>query len=742
MINVRDFDFTELESLTNMVHTKNKKGDVIRYLNYPFCFDIETTSFKYTFKGEQEPRKAACMYIWQMSVNGTIVYGRTWNQFQWFLEELQIRLKLDYYNRMIIYIHNLSYEFQFLIGKVIFKEVFSRKKRHPIKALANDSFELRCSYFLSGLSLEKLAEDLTTIQIAKKVDDLDYSKIRHSETPLTDKELDYCEYDVKILHYFILEEMHKNNDDISNIPLTKTGYARRYCRNYIKNNTNYKKYRERIMQEAPLNEDLFILLNKAFAGGYTHANCLYIDEYKEFIDNHVHSIDFTSSYPAQMIMHKYPRGKFEKIIIDSEEAFNEYINKYACVFEITIKGIEPKSVHHIWSVSKCSEIDKESTIVDNGRIVESKQIRTFMTDVDFKTFDRFYKCKSIIIHNFYYTQYDYLPKAFIECILKLYSDKTTLKGIKEKAEEYLVAKGLLNALYGMCVTNPLNDELEFDEEYVSDKGDKFWSKTSPDITAALNKSYSSMNQFLCYQWGVWVTAWARYELLYMLNIIDRDGIYCDTDSIKMINYKSHIKDIEAHNTKIKNALEKTLITLRLDTKLLNPIDIKGNHHFLGIWDYEGEYQIFKTLGAKRYAYVSYNKDSKENEFHITVSGLYNKVLRDSNNKIITTGKHSKNPTVYIMKHGLFDFFKDGMEIPVEYSKRLTHSYIDEPFTCNLTDYNNKTIRVHEDACIHLEAQPYTCGLSDDFIEYLIGTENSHFIDKLDRPEVKITTRKI
>ena len=70
--------------------------------------------------------------------------------------------------------------------------------------------------------------------------------------------------------------MAKNDNDISKIPLTKTGYVRRYCREYIKKHTNYKRYREHILKEAPLDEELFILLNKAFAGGYTHANCIYL----------------------------------------------------------------------------------------------------------------------------------------------------------------------------------------------------------------------------------------------------------------------------------------------------------------------------------------------------------------------------------------------------------------------------------------------------------------------------------
>ena len=151
MVRVKNFDWNSISSLTDFKFAI-KKHDKIRYLNYPFSFDIETSSFYVNTE------KRACMYIWMMSVNGQIVYGRTWAEFMWFLDELQIRLELSYHKRIIIYVHNLSYEFQFLINHVEWSEVFARKKRHPIKALANECFEFRCSYFLSGLSLANLAK--------------------------------------------------------------------------------------------------------------------------------------------------------------------------------------------------------------------------------------------------------------------------------------------------------------------------------------------------------------------------------------------------------------------------------------------------------------------------------------------------------------------------------------------------------------------------------------------------------
>ena len=107
----------------------------------------------------------------------------------------------------------------------------------------------------------------------------------------------------------------------------------------------------------------------------------------------------------------------------------------------------------------------------------------------------------------------------------------------------MVSKGMVNGIYGMMVTNPLNDEIIYEEEE--------WSKERPDILSALSKAYNSINQFLCYQWGVWITAWARYELLKGVFEINEDVIYCDTDSIKFVNLQKHDKYITDYNQYIK-----------------------------------------------------------------------------------------------------------------------------------------------------------------------------------------------
>ena len=78
------------------------------YYNIPAAFDIETSSLY------DRGNKFATMYIWQFGLNGLVIYGRTWAEFVYLLDALAIKLKLHQGRRLVIYVHNLSYEFQFM----------------------------------------------------------------------------------------------------------------------------------------------------------------------------------------------------------------------------------------------------------------------------------------------------------------------------------------------------------------------------------------------------------------------------------------------------------------------------------------------------------------------------------------------------------------------------------------------------------------------------------------------------
>lgn len=200
----------------------------------------------------------------------------------------------------------------------------------------------------------------------------------------------------------------------------------------------------------------------------------------------------------------------------------------------------------------------------------------------------------------------------------VFADKTTLKGVKGKEQEYLLKKGMLNSAYGMSVTNPVNNECEFVENDEDIGG--VWQEVEQDINGALLDSYIGNNkQFLLYQWGVWVTAWARHELFQGVLKMGIDVIYCDTDSIKYLHPDKYKTWVDEYNERVFNDMLKRCDDIGVSRDMVNPVTITGEHTPLGVFDYEKTYKYFKTLGAKRYAF-SYTGD----DFSITVSGLNKK----------------------------------------------------------------------------------------------------------------------
>jgi hypothetical protein len=147
-----------------------------------------------------------------------------------------------------------------------------------------------------------------------------------------------------------------------------------------------------------------------------------------------------------------------------------------------------------------------------------------------------------------------------------------------------------------------------------------WEEIKPDIAGALTKFYTSRNNFLSYQWGVFVTANARKRLQRMINKVGRDLVYIDTDSIKFQN-AAHIAEFELLNKELIKQAENNDIPAYVD-RVDNG---KTTRFYLGTWDNDGNYINFKTLGAKKYCFNKWKKNKETGEkkikFEITVSGM-------------------------------------------------------------------------------------------------------------------------
>lgn len=698
----------------------NNKGEKV--YNVPCSFDIETTSFyrdeyKWAYSYEQYKKmndgrkdkikleKCAIMYVWQFGINGFVVLGRTWDEFLQMCNVISDVLKLNAKCKLIVYVHNLSYEFQYIRTLFDWDKVFSIDLRKPIYARTKSGLEFRCSYLLSGYSLAKLGEQLNKYKVAKMVGDLDYQLLRHSGTPLTPKEIEYCVNDVFVVMAYIQERIEEYKG-ITRLPITKTGFVRKYCRKHCLRKLDENGKTVANWDYANMIQDLkitslqeFDMLQRAFMGGFTHANAVYTDEVLSDVD----SYDFTSSYPTVMVAEQFPMSTGVEIEVKSTKQFEFLTSKYCCVFDIEFNDIYARATQdNPISASKC--FIKEHAAENNGRIVCAKRLVMTITDVDFNIIKNFYSWGTMRVGKMYCYRRGYLPTEFVKAILHLYEKKTKLKGVKGKEVEYLNSKEMLNSCYGMSVTNPLRDEFTYNG--VWDVKDL----TTPDKIKLLEKYNTSKNRFLFYPWGVFVTAYARRNLFSGIYTVGDDYVYSDTDSIKLLHgdkYKAYFK---TYNERIMYKLRCACKHHGISFEMCEPETIKGITKPLGVWDYEGRYKHFKTLGAKRYMVEETDAltvGGKSYDYSLTVSGVDKKVAIP-----FLLDKYGKN--------GIFAAFTNYLNIPETATGKNIHTYIDYEISGEITDYTGAAGRYDEKTGVNLEPTGYSLSLSVMYLNYLRG----------------------
>ena len=668
---------------------QNKKSSTTVYANAACSFDTETTS---TNIGGQ---KVAFTYFWQFALTDNFYcYGRSWQDFRTLINYISSRISLNSSHALICYIHNFAFEFQFMRKWFEWESVFSVKDRTPIKAMTKQGIEFRDSYILSGLPLKLVAENLTAHKVQKLVGDLDYSLVRTESTPVTEKELGYMLNDVVILIYYITEQIDLYGN-IAKIPLTNTGRVRKAVQEkaFSKNN---KYLTRKQMSLLTLTPELYIKLKQAFAGGFTHANKNYVGK----IVQNVQSMDFTSSYPTVLLSsNRYPMGRpLDYHFVDNKKFINDLHNKNLMFFfTVTFTELVTKTdFENYLSKSKC--FDTEGLVENNGRVWQAEKLSVTLCSIDFEIIEKCYDWLDVEFSDITMYTCNYLPKYMLESVIQFYQQKTTLKGVAGKEREYLLYKGMLNSLYGMTVTDIAKPEITYDDE---------WGKELVDLPKVIDDYNNKKNRFLYYPWGVVVTALARQNLWSGILELKNDYIYSDTDSVKFINRDKHQEYFKRYNENITNQLKKMCDTKGFDYNDLAPKTNAGVSKPLGVWDDDGFYQYFKTLGAKRYVLI------EDGKFKTTIAGLGKKAGADYLLKI------SDGDPIKAMKN-----FKIGLFVPAGETGKNTHTYLDDEFVGNITDYKGVTRETESLSSVHLEPTSFKMTISSTFAEFLANMVSS------------------
>lgn len=568
--------------------SKRKNRKTYFYYNVSAAYDIETTTID----------NIGYMYHWQICIRDKVVFGRTWEEFTQFINNLVRVNNLSLQKRLVIYVHSLDFEFTFTHQFLDICDAFYKDKHKPLYVLDRRGIEFRCSYFLSNMSLKKFCEN-SKLCTYNKLDgnDYNYRKIRLPNTPMDKKiELPYCYCDVRGLCQCI--DTLLLDDTISTIPLTSTGYVRRDVNKaLLSNSKNYF-----LFKQTALTADLYEMCVAAKRGGNTHAN-RFLANYKLGTKaNPVYSYDIKSSYPARLLMSYYPMSKFTFVSVKCERELRKYMDKYCCLIEITLFGleVEPDNVMPYLPISCCTELSKDIK-ADNGRILSASLVTLTLTEIDLDIILRTYSVKAKEVKRIAVARRGKLPKELRQIVLDYFYGKTTLEDVDYYL--YLKSKNKLNAIYGMMLSAIVHDIIDFCED-----NQKRWTKRTPNLEESLTKHYNNRHNILVYQHGIWCVAHARNELQIMIDRVGVWSIYCDTDSLKFLG-KHNIALFEERNQEIMEEIDKCVIKPY--------VHYNNKDYYMGIWEREKDMYNFKTLGSKKYCYNVCDDD----KFVTTVAGM-------------------------------------------------------------------------------------------------------------------------
>lgn len=681
--NTYDFPFDELK----LRYEKNKEFETIgngkrKYANCICSFDIETTTIT---KEECDIFKSdfGFMYIWQFCIEEYPVFGRTWEEYILFIHKLKKTLGITKQRRLVVFSHNLQFEFQFMRNFFKVEKVFAREKRNVVYAIL-ENIEYRCSYVLTNMGLGKFLENTPGVKHSKlDGKKFDYRKKRFPDTELSNYEMAYSMFDVIGLVEGIRNHNIYNNDNLYTMPYTSTGYVRRDYKEVCLNTPGYKRQQLNIM----LNERQYLLCKEASRGAISGSNRMWTDELLIDIDSH----DIKSSYPYNMATKEFPQTKFIEMKYKYGDRFFELMDNSCCLITFTADNLKLKEWEGIPYISKAKCRAIEGAKCGNGKVYSAKRICMTCTEIDFRIIEKHYTMNTPVILELWSARKGLLARPFRKHLLEMFQHKTDL----EDGDIYIYNKykNKINASFGMMLTDIVSPEILYNET-----DDIPWKvKEITELGTELKKYYYNKNSFLSYQHGVWVLAHARDELMRGIDIVKNDVVQVDTDSVKNLgDYKVEFK-------KINNSIIEKAETFDIKPYAFNK---KGEKVYLGIWENEHlkkdshyyTYTNFRTLGAKKYAYTG-----EDNKIKITVAGL------------------AKASNEYIDTVGGIDSFRNGLEIPPGKSGRTTSTYVDlkEPVTIKVLGHI-----ITLGSNIGIQETSYTLGMTEEWVNMLLdGTIN-------------------
>lgn len=542
----------------------------------------------------------AWIYQWAVKWRGVYIYGRKPSEFIHLLERMRDEYKLDANRRIIFYIHNASYDIQYLKRYLYDYDnnvhVMATDK-HTFLIVDVCGFRFLCSYKLSNSGLDAFSKAYAETY-RKAVGEIDYTKVRYQDDVLTADDWYYMFSDVASQYDAISGYLSVNGYDAAyKAPFTSTGFVRLNCRHASERSLNWR----RKFLTAALDLEKYQLCRRGFMGGLVIMSWVYEGRTVRAGQPGIPALghkDFRSSYPTRQMVNYMPVGRGQWIgAVEDRELLELILSQYCCVFVIHFKNIHIKkgiTAPYIPS-SKCMGLVNELKI--NGKIVYADELSIVITEIDYKWIKKQYDADDFFVTNILAFNRGSAPDWLKNEVMYYFTQKCTTP---KDTREYSLVKALLNAIYGMTATAICREEYEINDCIID--------KKEPDFEKQLTRFYNSRNSFMPYQYSLYTTAFARDALMTMIECVGYDNfLYCDTDSVFYIDRDGASDRIAEMNKQI-------------EAQSIAAGAYYGNK-VLGVATDEPPIRAFRGLHAKCYAVEELDEKTNEYELKVTIAGI-------------------------------------------------------------------------------------------------------------------------
>ena len=727
-------------------------------------FDIETSTNKYYENGNEYvlPQVYLCNLVLieeqymdkinkdNIQIIRNNLQNKDANKYQcysYFFRTLEdfINFAKKFEDEIIIYVHNLPFEFSYLveeykIGVNHNKSIFRGKD--PIKVVINDmpKVEFRDSLALLRKSIKDLGEDIGLPKLT-----INYNRNLYYYSLLFGNDFDYNERD-NIITMLSIADFFQNKapiigvNKIKDLSITSTRFFK-YYRKFFADKYFPKKYNgSKVRRNNSLDEDyeFYNISRMAFRGGLVSVNPLYVpDDYNDnfWLYNSVYHIDITSSYIYTMLNTKFPYfSKEDSVKIKNKKVATGLI-KFLCneikengsdflhdagskiktsngvsrikgfYAKIKLKNLRMKydfDIPSIDSVRTSLSLDKYCETY-HGKITEADELEMYVNDAVLESimidydFDDI-ECSYII----YTTKADHLPYYEIVYIMQQFFTKQLLKNNKNtKSTDYLIAKSGLNAMYGIKVENPIKDKVAVRNNKIV-------------VTQKANSLTNNNNQILfneyvinnknkktdIYSDGVYISTISRLNLIKMKKYLKDIGcinIYCDTDSLMFEITNSTEKEVFDKIKKYNNEISNNLLSknwIKEAIKMLSKINGEDKKHIkdllsdLGNWDIESVDENGNIKPYEAFSTLGAKKycKVKNGKVDTTISGLSKKI----GNLIEDYSKQQKITVIEAAE----EIFKNNTTFDETCSGKtnIIKTTLDKNIINNLRDENNAPVK--------------------------------------------------